>query len=747
MTGRDNDDDRTRFMPLPGAAPPDGDDTPPAAAPAPPARAPSGPGSPAAPADEERTRFIAPPEPTKTQAPPRPLGLPREVRPNPHPPAPDFDHPDDQPTSTGAFPDAERTDVAPPPAVAQPRGPAGAGSPAQIGIGTIINNNYRIEEVLKSGGMGSVYRGVNIHTEDPVAIKVILPELAEDEKVGLMFKREARTLGQLQDDAIVRYYNYVFDPDLGGYCLVMAFISGVPLSDQTTVEGPISVADGIVLLRRLAKGLQKAHDQEVIHRDLSPDNVMLPHGSVAEAVLIDFGIAKSNVVKEGTMAGQFAGKFKFVAPEQLGHYGGEIGPRADIYSLALLMSAATVGKPLDMGASIVEAVQSRQSIPDVSEVPQDLRPIIAHMLEPDPGYRPASMAEVVELLDQPERIPLKYREGQPLPDTTRTGVGTTTRTYSTANQSVQGLQAPPSGVNVGATATGDLPAQDRDGMAWLFPLIAVLALAGVAGGLYYAVGDDLLGREAEVTEEATPREGGLAPRASNTREGFLAEFDAGECSYATRISTGADAGMIAGFAPDAATFADLPAAYEDRFGSRPDISGRVVTDAQCAALDFARALQGTTLEPVEMVLDARSVESGDVFSGRITDRDNRRMWLALVSPGGGVFNLTPRLSDPVGGVRTFSFGLNLAAGAEAAPQIILAVASVDPLVRTAASRDGAVAAGLLPLIRREIESKDGAAVAALGQVMLTAKGEAPAPAPEPDMPALDEAPPGAEAGE
>ena len=840
MTGRDDDEERTQFIPMPGA-PARGEGSAPPAAPQPdedgdertqfvPMPAPGRP-APAAEEEEERTQFLAMPQPTppppaaapsaspppeedeRTQFAPMgqppaapvqpsalPPGLPDEDRtqfapvapaPTPQPtaaPQPEDDdrtqfaagaaiaagaaaardpslHPStqamplgggttdrpqswseppqgrpahadgtEQPTSTGAFlpPQDPTTYVAPPPDMSQPpaTGVPGAtrpGGPAQIGVGTVINNNYRVEQVLKSGGMGSVYRGVNIHTEDPVAIKVILPELAEDEKVGLMFKREARTLGQLQDDAIVRYYNYVFDPELGGYCLVMEFISGIPLSDQTHAHGPISTEDGVILLRRLAKGLQKAHDQEVVHRDLSPDNVMLPHAKVEEAVLIDFGIAKSNVVKESTMAGQFAGKFKYVAPEQLGHFGGEIGPRADIYSLALLLAAGVIGKPIDMGGSIVEAVQRREAIPDLSDVPEDLRPIIAHMLEPDPGLRPASMSEVVELLDEPERIPMRYRQGLPLPNTSSRS-GTTTRTY-TPMQAVQGFQAPPSaGVRGGTTTTGDLPAQPatRGGGGLVVPLVALLALGAASAGVWYTIGDRLAGGDGGETPAAASPDGGRPEIAENTREGFLATFDTGACTYATRIPAGPDAGMVAGFAqaPDT-SFSGLPTAYEERFGARPDIAGKAITPEQCPALELARGLQGTTLEPIEMTLDAREVASGETFSGRISDAGGRPVWLALVSPRGGVFNLTPRLSAPVGGVRTFSIGLNLAAGAEAAPQLLVAVASDGPLVRTAAAQDGAVAADLMPLIAREIEGKDGRAVAALGHVLLV-----PEPAPE-----------------
>jgi len=264
-----------------------------------------------------------------------------------------------------------------------------SGHRSQITIGTLINNNYAVSAVLKAGGMGEVYCGIEIGTGDPVAIKAILPELAEDEKAGLLSKREAGTLRQLADEAIVHFFNYVHDRDLDRYFLIMEFIEGVTLSEHVKTHGPIPGTAARTLLKRLAKGLGKAHAQQVVHRDLSPENVMLPGGAVNEARLIDFGIAKSQVVNDGTMAGQFAGKLKYVATEQLGHYCGAIGPGADVYGLALLICAAVLDRSLDRGTTIVETVQSRISIPDLSAVPAELHPILMYKLEPDlnrPGF-------------------------------------------------------------------------------------------------------------------------------------------------------------------------------------------------------------------------------------------------------------------------------------------------------------------------------------------------------------------------
>ena len=284
-------------------------------------------------------------------------------------------------------------------------------SDSQVPIGTLINNNYKIEQLISAGGMGEVFRGTNVFSGDSVAIKIVLQSLAHDPKVAALFKREAKVLCQLADQAIVRYYNFVHDAALDRFCLIMEFIDGLPLSDHVRGSGPLSLAEAKRLLKRLALGLERAHKMEVVHRDLSPDNVMLKGGTIDDAVLIDFGIAKSTEMSEATLFGQMAGKFKYVSPEQLGHFGGHIGPCTDIYGLALLMAAAVRGEPLDMGASVVEAVNARRAIPDLTGIYPELQPLFAHMLEPDPAMRPENMGQIIHFIDRPQDLPARYGGG------------------------------------------------------------------------------------------------------------------------------------------------------------------------------------------------------------------------------------------------------------------------------------------------------------------------------------------------
>ena len=149
------------------------------------------------------------------------------------------------------------------------------------------------------------------------------------------------------------------------------------------------VEDARTLLYKVASGLAAAHEAGVIHRDLSPDNIILPGGKVGHAKIIDFGIARSaNVGGETLLGGVFAGKYNFVSPEQLGMYGGEVTDRSDIYSLGLVMAAALRGASLNMSGSQVEVIEKRREVPDLSAVDESLRPIIEAMLQPNPAGPP-----------------------------------------------------------------------------------------------------------------------------------------------------------------------------------------------------------------------------------------------------------------------------------------------------------------------------------------------------------------------
>ncbi len=571
-----------------------------------------------------------------------------------------------------------------------------------VPLGTVINNNYAVTELLNIGGMGEVFRGENTFTGDPVAIKIVLRELAQDENITNLFRREAKVLCGLSHPSVVRYFNFVRDEALDRYCLIMEYVDGTVLSDHVTQVAPLSVEEAMRLMRRLAGGLAEVHNMGVIHRDLSPDNVIMRGDKIDESVLIDFGIAKSMEMSDKTLHGQLAGKLKFISPEQLGHHDGVISQKTDIYGLALLIAYAIEGKPLPMGDTLVEAVNLRRAIPDIRHFDPRLRALLAHMLEPDPADRPESMAQVAMLLDAPGKLPEKYRPLGP-----KVAPGTD------SEAAMDAVFEPPKLIPGRVADAADGPADPDDSSGWLRWVIAL----GLIGALGWVVAD----RQGLLQEPPAPEQEGVAdvPVSDNglTRNGFLATF-AEDCGFATRLSAGPNAGTISGFAREEAAFDGLATAYEDAFDATPAINTFAISEAQCPVVDLARALQSRDGGAPLLVLDSTTMQSDGTIVGRLSDRRGRPVWLALVTEAGGVYNLTDRLMEQPGGGATFSFGLTAEGAIAPQGKLLLALASQSPLIAAAAASDGTIAESLLPLIEAEIAGRDGRAGVALGYFVL-----------------------------
>ena len=374
-------------------------------------------GSPAEPPAEPSPFSVPPPPAEPSTAPPaQPEATPAEPSPFSAPAAPaetaaptEGAAPAEDAAASGATSAPETEAPAGAAAPAEPAPPAAGGTTSPTGfkpvqaarpikVGDVLNHIFEVKRFLARGGMGEVFEGCNVNTDERVAIKVMLPAMAADEKVVAMFRKEARTLTKLQHEALVQYRVLAQEPQLGVLYIVTEFIEGVELADMLgKVERTPDELAG--LLRRLASGLAAAHRLGAIHRDMSPDNVLLPSGDVHQATIIDFGIAKDLDASSATIVGDgFAGKLNYVAPEQLGDYGREIGPWTDVYSLALVILAVAQGKNVDMSGSLVDAIDKRRKGPDLSAVPANLRGLIEDMLKPDPKQRLRSMDEVLARL-------------------------------------------------------------------------------------------------------------------------------------------------------------------------------------------------------------------------------------------------------------------------------------------------------------------------------------------------------------
>ncbi len=280
-------------------------------------------------------------------------------------------------------------------------GDHGGGGGGILKAGTQLNGVFVINSLLATGGMGEVYRAQSIAAGDEVAIKVIRSDLANKETALALFRKEASALSKLSHEAIARFFLFSVDPVINRAYLAMEFVEGTSLEALIASGKRVDTDDVAILARRIAMGLQAAHEIGIVHRDISPDNIILAEGEVRKAKLIDFGIARSVRVGSNTtvLGGSFAGKYNYVSPEQLGLFDGDVRATSDIYSLGLVLAAVLRGAPLDMSGSQLEVINKRRQPPDLTEIPTVFVPLLKRMLEPRPNDRLQSMAEVATWCD------------------------------------------------------------------------------------------------------------------------------------------------------------------------------------------------------------------------------------------------------------------------------------------------------------------------------------------------------------
>ena len=258
--------------------------------------------------------------------------------------------------------------------------------------GNVLSHTYRIEERIGRGGMGTVYLARHVEFGSRHAVKVISPEHGEDDNVTALFRKEAESLRRVRHDAVIAYDGTIRD-SAGRLYLIMEYADG-PSLNEILRNGPLSEAQAATLAQRIGSGLDAAHDKDIVHRDVSPDNIVLVGDDVAEAKIIDFGIARNLDASAKTVIGSaFAGKYTYASPEQLGLYGGHVDRRSDIYSMGLTL-AAVLGKPLAMGETPADAARRREQVPDLAAFPEPWADRLTRMLQPDPNDRPARFAEI-----------------------------------------------------------------------------------------------------------------------------------------------------------------------------------------------------------------------------------------------------------------------------------------------------------------------------------------------------------------
>ncbi|MYR41969.1 serine/threonine-protein kinase [Streptomyces sp. SID5910] len=259
--------------------------------------------------------------------------------------------------------------------------PLQAGDPAVVA-------GYRLVARIGAGGMGRVYLS---HTRGgrPVAIKVVRPELADDPSFRRRFRREVEAARRVRG----AYTAELVDADTEGVppWLATLYVPGPSLTAAVARRGPLPVPAVLWLMAGVAEALQAIHGVGVVHRDLKPSNVLLAADGPR---VIDFGISVTAGLSSHTATGSTVGTPHFMAPEQA--TAGEVSPATDVFALAQTAAFAALGEPL-YGDGIAPVVLYRivHEEPDLSRLPEPLRPLFARCLASDPRER-ATPAEVVQ---------------------------------------------------------------------------------------------------------------------------------------------------------------------------------------------------------------------------------------------------------------------------------------------------------------------------------------------------------------
>lgn len=260
--------------------------------------------------------------------------------------------------------------------------------------GQILNNTYEIIRVLGRGGTGEVYLAHNQVVDRDVAIKALNARFSANVEYLALIKREEQ-MRDIIHDAVVRY-SECSRSDAGHVFLVMDYIDG-PSLNQVMHERRLDDRALMVIAHRVLEGLVATHARGIVHRDLSPDNVILRDGRPERATIIDFGIAKDMAAGARTIVGnEFAGKYEYAAPEQLD---GKSDYRADLYALGALLAAAARQEIPQVGSTPGEIVSTKRKPLDTTGIKPPLKDLIGWLSEPDPSRRPQSAAEALARLD------------------------------------------------------------------------------------------------------------------------------------------------------------------------------------------------------------------------------------------------------------------------------------------------------------------------------------------------------------
>ncbi|HVW28398.1 MAG TPA: protein kinase [Polyangiaceae bacterium] len=275
--------------------------------------------------------------------------------------------------------------------------------PALPPVGSLIGGKYRVVRLIGEGGMGAVFEAVHEHLGSRVALKFLLPELAEQPGLVGRFLQEARVSASIKSPYVTQVMDVDQTPEGAAY-LVMELLEGESLEQRMSRGSRMPMPDALAIAVQILSALEAAHAHGVVHRDLKPDNVWLsPSPAGPRVKLLDFGIAKlkvSGALREvNTRPGSMMGTPAYMAPEQA-ISADQVDARADLYSFGVILYEMLSGaRPVDADdpATMLEKLMRGEIAPLASKnpsLPPGLCALVDRLVSPNPDQRPASASYV-----------------------------------------------------------------------------------------------------------------------------------------------------------------------------------------------------------------------------------------------------------------------------------------------------------------------------------------------------------------
>ncbi len=282
------------------------------------------------------------------------------------------------------------------------------GEPPDPLVGSILEESYRIARLLAWGGVGRIYQGEDIRLGRRVAVKILRPGVDANETAMGRFQREARAIAALDHQNIVTVHDIRKLPR-GELCLVMELLEGETLQDRLQRLGPLPLSAAGRILTQAARALGAAHARGLVHRDVTPNNIMLisRDGRDDFVKILDFGLVKTRAGlgddTAGTAKGEVVGTPAYMSPEQA--HSRPVDHRADVYGLGMVTYAMVCGEPAFTGlpATVLMAhVRTPPQPPGYRrrDLPPDAEYAILRCLEKDPDDRLVAVEEFAALFSK-----------------------------------------------------------------------------------------------------------------------------------------------------------------------------------------------------------------------------------------------------------------------------------------------------------------------------------------------------------